>query len=152
MTKNETKKSGFSLDELLRKADEERKMKHPPIDVEVVLSGKVVTVRIPHLSADEFDEFALPYCPGMGYRDQLGCWFELAEVTRNHPDVVLIDGDDEDDLYVVGGTRSEKVAVYRWSQVYDVLSHDDKQSLQAAVWGIYVHEAQKKMAAAKAAK
>ncbi|MFJ4175804.1 hypothetical protein [Microbacterium sp. NPDC089696] len=157
MTKNKTtteaktEKKGIDLNELLRLADEERKMKHPPVDVEVLLSGRIMTVRMPHLSANEFDEFTLPYCPHPAYRDQLGCWFELENVTRNHPGVVLVDGDVEDDLYVIGGTRREKEAVYRWGEIYDSLRHEDKQNLQAAVWGVYVHEAQKKMAAAKAA-
>ena len=67
-------------------------------------------------------------------------------MTRSHPDVLVVDGDETDDLYVLRG----KEAVYRWGEVYDLLGHEDRQSLQAAVWGIYVHEPNQRLAAAKA--
>jgi len=143
-------KRKFKLDDLLRVQREQAEKPKPPVDVEVLLGDSVVTVRIPHLPPAEFDKLADRHSPHLAYRDQLGCWFLLEPLTRDHPEIVLLSGGEEDDLFVLRGGSRNKEAFYRWSEVYDALGHEDRQSVQAAIWGLYVHEPSKRLVAAKA--
>lgn len=136
----------FDLDELLREAEEESKRPKPPVDVDVLLHDRLVTVRVPILSGEDFDAVAGPHCPHIAWRDDLGCWFRLEPVTRSHTGIVLVDGDSKDDLLEKRGDD----VTYRWPAVYDALGHEDRLNLQATVWGIYVHEPLKLLAEARA--
>lgn len=123
------------LDELLRRQGEyENSM--APLDVAVLLGDKVVQVRLPYLKGRVFAELADKHSPHVLYRDAVGCWFNIDDVARDYPGVMVIDGEHESDLYVI----RDKAAVYRWPEVYDALGGEDKYSIQAGIWGFYVHE------------
>lgn len=111
-----------------------------PVDVQVALGRQVVTVRIPYLMPEDFNLLADMHSPHPAYREPSGAWFSLAGVTRSHPHVVLVDKDgNEDDLLIV----RDREVYYRWPDVYDLISADDRESLHAAVWGLYVYEGRK---------
>lgn len=137
----------FDLDVILRDSQEYEESREP-IDAHVVIGKKVVTVRIPYLSGNEFDDVTCKYAYPFPYRDALGCWFDLGAVTRNHPRIVLVDGDDVDDLVVVKDSDDH----YRWPEVYAALSEGDRMTLQSVVWGVYIHEPGLRVAAAKEAR
>lgn len=141
-----TNDENFDLDALLAEAKAAEDAREP-VDVEVVLGDKVVTVRMPYLKNDAFEPLVAKHSR-FPFRDAIGCWFDLDAVTRDHPDIVLIDGDKSDDLYVL----RDREAVYRWADVYDALGSNDKQSLQAAFWGVYIYEPQQQLEKARAKK
>lgn len=103
-----------------------------PLEVEVLLGGRVVTVVMPFLMPNDFDELASRFAPKGPQEMSFG--FGLDETARHYPDIVIRDGDEEDDLLVV----RDKAVYYRWPDVYDLLSWDDRQSVRAGVWGRYV--------------
>ncbi|MGB3376560.1 MAG: hypothetical protein WBA87_15650 [Microbacterium sp.] len=127
------------LDELLAK-QQEIADSIGPIDVEVLLGDRVVIVRVPYLKGNRFDTLAEKHSPGIWFRDSAGCWFDADAVARDYPDVVVVDGVQEDDLYVL---RNKK-AVYRWSEIYDALSGDDKLAIRSVIWGMYVGDPAKR--------
>ncbi|WP_223626739.1 hypothetical protein [Microbacterium sp. EST19A] len=138
----------FDLDTALREADEYEKSREP-IDAQVVIGKRVVTVRIPYLPGREFDDATAAHTYPFPYRDVLGCWFNLDAVTQNHPRIVLVNGKGAvvDDLTVVKDDESH----YRWPEVYAALSTADKMTLQAVVWGVYIHDPEQRIADAKEA-
>lgn len=145
MTDNTENLSTF-IDDLLAKAEEEEVAKAGNVyDVDVLLASEVVTVRLPHLGRAVFDDLTDKHSPGFGFRDSRGCWFDLNAVAAGYPDVVLVSGDQTDDLYALRG----KEAVYRWPEVYAALSAADRESVQAVIWGVYVWEPQQRLTAAK---
>ncbi|MGB3733128.1 hypothetical protein [Microbacterium sp.] len=106
-----------------------------PVDVPVLLGDDVVTVRIPHLGK-RFDALAEKHSPNIMFRDAAGCWFNADALARDYPDVLLIDGEQQDDLYVL----RNKTAVYRWGEIYDALSGEDKGLIISVIWGMYIGE------------
>ncbi|KQQ66109.1 hypothetical protein [Microbacterium sp. Leaf320] len=134
------------LDNLLKQADElEEQRVKTPIDVEVILAEELVTVRLTYQRRDDFERIASKH-PIVNLTDTRGAWFNLDGVAKDYPDVVLIDGDGTDELYELRG----KEAVYRWPDVYEALRETDRQSVQAAIWGVYVWEPQQALKNAKA--
>lgn len=118
-----------------------------PVDVPVMLGGVLVTVRIPFVMPPVFTELTDKHPAVPGVAADMSLWFSLTNVTRHYPDISLIVGDDEDDLLVV----RDKAVFYRWTEIYDSLSDEDKSNLRAAVWGMHIWEpAQKAKAAADA--
>ncbi|WP_101847402.1 hypothetical protein [Zhihengliuella sp. ISTPL4] len=112
-----------------------------PVDVDVMLGDTVLTVRVPYLYGEAFDALAEKYPVG---RNPLGTWFDLDQVMREHPDIRVIDGDEEDDLFVLRNQR----AYYRWPDMYDALDRSDKESLRAVLWGLHIEERRKRLATA----
>lgn len=120
-----------------------------PVDVEIVLGDRVLTARVPFIKPDRFTELTGKHPAGVG--DQGGAphlWFSLDGVTRNYPDIVIIDGDETDDLYVM----RDKQAVYTWPELYPVLSDSDRATLRSVVWGMHVYEPERRKAEALKAK
>lgn len=136
----------IDVDDLIHK-EREYHESVKPVDVEVVLGGRLLTVRIPYVYGDRFDAIASKYPVERGQRGNRG-HFDLDAVMREHPDVLLIDGDEEDDLFVL----RDRAAVYRWPEVYDALSESDKENLQAVLWGLHVHLPRLRLAEALKAK
>lgn len=122
----------IDIDELIRK-EREYHESIEPVDVEVVLGGKILTVRVPYVYGPRFDAIADKYPVERWQRGNRG-HFDLGAVTREHPDVLLIDGDKQDDMFVL----RDRVAVYRWPEVYDALSGEAQETLQAVIWGLHV--------------
>lgn len=118
-----------------------------PVDVEVILGDRLLTVRVPYIWGDQWDDLASKYPVPRGLRGNRGRW-DLDAVMREHPGVVLIDGDDEDDMFVL----RDRTAVYRWPEVYDALRLEDRESLQAVIWGLHVLEPGKRLKAAMEAR
>ena len=103
-----------------------------PLEVEVLLGDRVVTVVMPFLKPHDFHELATRFAPKSPQEMSFG--FGLDETARNYPDIAIRDGEDEDNLLVV----RDKAVHYRWPEVYELLNWDDKQSIRAGVWGVYV--------------
>lgn len=103
-----------------------------PLEVEILLGDRVVTVVMPFLKPHDFHELATRFAPKSPQEMSFG--FGLDETARNYPDIVIRDGEDEDNLLVV----RDKAVHYRWPEVYELLNWDDKQSIRAGVWGVYV--------------
>ena len=136
----------IDVDDLIRK-EREYHESIEPVDVEVLLGDRLLTVRIPYVHGEKFDDVAAKYPVAREMRGNRGP-FDLGNVTREYPDVVLIDGGAEDDLFVI----RDRAAFYRWPEVYDALSGDDQENLQAVVWGLHVHLPRQRLAEALKAK
>lgn len=136
----------IDVDELIRKEREYHESINP-VDVQVVLGDRLLTVRIPYVYGDRFDELAAKYPVERGQRGAHGP-FDLGKVTREHPDVLLIDGDEQDDMFVL----RDRSAFYRWPEVYDALRSEDQESLRAVIWGLHVHLPRLRLAEAMKAK
>jgi len=132
----------IDIDDLIRK-EREYHESIEPVDVEVLLGGKVLTVRVPYVYGPKFDDLAAKYPVERWQRGNRGP-FDLDAVMREHPGVLLIDGDEQDDMFVI----RDQAAFYRWPEVYDALSESDKESLQAVIWGLHVLEPGKRVKAA----
>ncbi|KJL35469.1 hypothetical protein [Microbacterium azadirachtae] len=108
-----------------------------PTEVEVLLGGRVVTVVMPYVMPVPFSDLASKHAPETPL-DVAQVGFSLDGVARNYPDIVIRDGEDEDDLLTV----LNKAVHYGWPEMYDVLTHDDRASIRASVWGTYVWRSQ----------
>lgn len=133
----------WDIDDLIRR-EREYQDSIQPVDVEVVLGDEILTVRIPYLHDEAFKNFLASHPVP---RNPLGTQFDLNAVMRDHPEIVLVDGDEVDEMFVLKG----KKAHYRWPELYDALSDNDKENLQAVIWGFHVHEPRQRLAAASAA-
>jgi hypothetical protein len=137
-------KKKLDIDELIRQ-EKEWHESIKPVDVQVMFGDRILTVRIPYIHGPAFEDVANKYPVP---RNASGAWFDLKAVTREHPDVVLIDGEETDDLYVA---RNKQI-VYRWPEIFDALGTEDRENLEAVVWGLHVHEPRKRLAQALKAK
>lgn len=104
-----------------------------PTEVEVLLGGRVVTVVMPYVMPGPFADLATKH-PAVEAVEINSVGFSLDGVARNYPDVVIRDGEDEDELLTV----VNKAVHYEWPETYDVLTQDDRASIKAAVWGTYI--------------
>lgn len=108
-----------------------------PTEVEVLLGGRVVTVVLPYIMPGPFADLASQHLPETALDvSQVG--FSLDGVARNYPGAVVRDGVNEDDLLTVVNDAVH----YGWPDVYDVLTHDDRASIRASIWGTYVWNSQ----------
>lgn len=124
------------LDELLKR-QQEYLDSIEPFDVPVLIGDRLMTARLPYLRTATDREVIDNYgYPNPVYRDPSGSWFRVPDFAREYPNVVLVDGDNEDELYAPRGREM----IYRWPEIYDALLDEDKTAIQAAVWGMYVGE------------
>lgn len=132
----------IDLDQLLQEAGEYAESLQP-IDVPILVGSRILTARIPCLYGDAMTEAIAPHrYSNPLYRDWVGSWFSIPNAARAHPGIVLIDGDEEDDLFVL----RDQQAVYRWPEVYGALMDEDRLAVQSAIWGMYVKEPQQRRA------
>lgn len=132
---------GIDLDALLEKA---RKFHESiePVEVEVVVGDRAIVVRVPYMMPAEFVELTDRYAPKPG--GAVDGWWDGNGLARNFPGLVLVDGEDEDDMFVL----RDREAFYRWPEVWDELSSEDRESVRSAIWGLHVYESQKRRTAA----
>ncbi len=133
----------IDIDTLIKKQDEYLNSIEP-VDVQVALGEDLLTVRVPFIMPMEFAELAARFLP-RPVDAPFQAWFNLSEVTRNYPNVELVDGDEVDDLY----TLRNKEAFYRWPEIYNALDAESKQNVEAAVWGLHVYNAQQRRMSAE---
>lgn len=107
-----------------------------PVDVPVAIGEKNLTVRVPFLMPEEFGALAALHPPRPGVAVDLMLWFSLDAVTKAMPSIVLIDGDEVDDLFRL----RDKEAVYVWPEIYAALEPEDAQNVRMAVWGLHIWE------------
>lgn len=113
-----------------------------PVDVEVTLGEQIVNIRVPFIMPSEFNDLADHHPPRPGVQADLPLWFSLHDTTRAYPNVTIIVGDEEDDLFVI----RDKEAFYRWGEVYDALEPEDQANVRMAVWALHVWEPQQRKA------
>ncbi|MGN7859506.1 hypothetical protein ACTJI8_02885 [Microbacterium sp. 22303] len=112
-----------------------------PLEVEVVLADHVVTVVMPLMMPGAFFDLSTAF-PASSAQELRRFGFGLEEVARHYPDIVIRDGDEEDNLLSVAVDGKDKEIHYGWPEVYDVRDYDDRQSIRAAIWGEYVYRPQ----------
>lgn len=118
-----------------QKAMIEERMK-TPLEVQVMLGGRVVTVVMPVMQPIKFYDLATSM-PAVSAQEVSQFGFPLDATARNYPDVVIRDGEDEDNMLTVAVDGESKEIRYGWPEVYDSLEFDDRQSVRAAIWGEY---------------
>lgn len=119
-----------------------------PMDVPVAIGEKNLVVRVPFLMPEEFTRLVENHPPRPGVAQDIPLWFSLAGVTRAIPNIVLVDGDEEDDLFRL----RDKEAVYTWPEIFDALEPEDSQNVRMAVWALHIWEPEQRRAKAKAKK
>lgn len=117
-----------------------------PVEVDVMLGEQLVKLFVPFVHPDEFSELADHHAPRRSVAADIPLWFDLDGVTGVYPGITAMADGETDDLFRL----QEQEAVYRWSDLYKVLSPEDRQSARMAVWALHVWEPQQQRKAAMA--
>lgn len=103
------------------------------VDQPVLFNDQKIEVRLTALSPDEWRDYSLQHPPRAGVVLDQNAGLNLDEAVREFQGVLLVDGDDTDDMMTV----VDGEAVYRWPEVYGALSRNDRQNLAWALWSIH---------------
>lgn len=95
-----------------------------PVDQEILLGDEVVTVRVRPLDGAAWRDLLATFPPRDGSDTDKARGYNLTGVTRAYPRVVLLDGEDEQDV-------SEK-----WHDITGAVSGGDLHLIEIAVWGV----------------
>lgn len=124
---------GIDLDALLAKA-KARMSELETITQPVILGEQSVGVKLTALPVDEWRLFTLHHPPRADVVLDMRAGVNLDDAVRAWAGVVLVDGDEVDDLT---GTDDEGKSVYRWPEVYAALERPDRANLAMALWMIH---------------
>lgn len=125
----------MNVEKLIAKA-KKRLESIQPEEVEVVLGDRIVTVRIPMISGEEFSALMATRPPRLGVPRDYTLGFSLTEVAGSYPNVTLADGDTEDRMLAIEGENKTR---YQWPEVFAALGSEDRGNIEAAIWGMHFH-------------
>lgn len=121
-----------------------------PVEQEVLLGGKLVTVRVFAVDSTTWTGITDRCPPRAGVVRDRQFGYSLPAAVEAYRAVVLVDGDEVDDMM---RTNEGGETVSRWPEVFAALSSPDRKNIELAVWGLNEYDhVQKMLAAGKASK
>lgn len=100
----------------------------------VIFNDAKVGVQLTAMSPAEWREYTLKHPPRASVQLDMNASTNLDSAVRDYVGVVLVDGDETDDMKATG---DDGETVYRWPEVYDSLSRQDRENLAFALWMIH---------------
>jgi hypothetical protein len=100
----------------------------------VIFNDAQIGVKLTAMSDDDWRAYTLLHPPREAVRLDLNAATNLDSAVREYQGVILVDGDETDDLLA---KNEEGETVYRWPEVYDTLSRQDRENLAFALWMIH---------------
>ncbi len=137
------------LDDLIAAAKQEL-AETEPVEQEVLLGGKIVTVRVSPVDGTTWEGITSKCPPRAGANRDMQLGYSLPDVVQAYRAIVLVDGDEIDDMV---RTDEDGKSESRWPAVYAALSAPDRKNVELVVWGLNEYDhVQKMLAAGKASK
>ncbi len=137
----------MDIDALISKAKKQIETAEP-VEQEVLLGDKIVTVRIRPLDGQAWTALTAQYPPRPRVPKDHELGYDVHAVLKNFPSVELVDGDEVDDLI---RTDDDGNTYSKWPDVVGVLGGPDIKNLTIALWGAHEWEhTQRVIAAGKA--
>ena len=111
-----------------------RAEKRETVTQPVIFNDAQIGVKMTAMTDDEWRAYTLMHPPRASVRLDMNASTNLDSAVREYQGVVLVDGDESDDLL---SKNQEGETVYRWPEVYDSLSRQDRENLAFALWMIH---------------
>lgn len=114
-----------------------------PVDQDVMLGDRVVTVRIFPVDGPKWTEFTTAHPPRPGQLRDAQFGYNANGILRNYGDhIAFVDGDEIDRLK---RTDDDGREYSKWPELHDMMSGPDLTNLAVALWGKNDYEHQVKL-------
>lgn len=134
----------IDIDALISKAREVFEQIEP-VDQDVLLGEKVVTVRVWPMEGPDWRDLIAEHPPRVKSSTDSTAGYNVDSVAKVYPRLALVDGDTVDNLV----RRDEKGREFsRWPEIAARLLGADLRNIASAVWGVNEFDPQKRMVAA----